>query len=63
METLKDIKVYIADMAQYCKIIESDATVPCKIAFTNIMRDVAIRIAAKCEKLEEELDEKLEREA
>lgn len=63
METLKDIKIYIADMVTYCKIIESDATVPCKIAFTNIMRDVSIRIAAKCEKLEEELDEKLEREA
>ena len=62
MKTLKDIKVYIADMEKYCKIIESDATVPCKIAFTNIMRDVAIRIAAQCEKLEEELDEKLEHE-
>ena len=56
METLKDIKVYIADMEKYCEIIKSnDSTVQSKIAFTNIMRDVAIRIAAKCEKLEEEL--------
>ncbi len=56
METLDDIKTYIADMEKYCKVIDSDATIPCKIAFTNIMRDVALRIVVKCGKLEKELD-------
>ena len=56
MDTLEEIKIYIADMEKYCKIINSDATMPCKIAFTNMMRDVAKRIAKKCEKLEKELE-------
>ena len=56
MDTLKEIKTYIADMEKYCKVISSDATMPCKIAFTNMMRDVALRIAKKCDKLEKELE-------
>lgn len=56
METLEDIKIYIADMEKYCKVIDSDATIPSKIAFNAIMRDVAKRIAEKCDKLEKELD-------
>ena len=56
METLEDIKTDIADMEKYCKIINSDATMPCKIAFTNMMRDVAKRIAKKCDKLEKEIE-------
>ena len=56
METLKDIKTYIADMEKYCNVIDSDATIPSKLAFNNIMRDVAIKIAAKCDKLELELE-------
>ena len=56
METLNDIKTYIADMEKYCKIINSDATMPCKIAFTKVMRDVAKRIAKKCDILEKEIE-------
>lgn len=56
MDTLKEIKTNIADMEKYCKVIDSDATMPCKIAFTNMMRDAALRIVVKCGKLEKELD-------
>lgn len=56
METLEEIKTYIADMEKYCKVIDSDATIPSKIAFNAIMRDVAIKIAAKCDKMELELE-------
>ena len=56
METLEEIKTYIADMEKYCKVIESDATMPCKVAFTNMIRYVAKRIEKKCDKLEKELD-------
>lgn len=56
METLEEIKTYIADMEKYCKIINSDATTPCKVAFTKVMRDVAKRIEKKCDKLEKELE-------
>ena len=56
METLEEIKTYIADMEKYCKIINSDATMPCKVAFTKVMRDVAKKIAKKCDKLEKELE-------
>ena len=56
METLEDIKTYIADMEKYCRVINSDATFPCKIAFTKVMRDVAKKIAKKCDKLEKELE-------
>ena len=56
MKTLEDIKTYIADMEKYCKIINSGATFPCKVAFTKVMRDVALRIAEKCDKLEKELE-------
>lgn len=56
METLEEIKTYIADMEKYCKIINSDATMPCKIAFTKVMRDVAKRIAKKCDTLEKEIE-------
>ena len=56
METLDDIKTCIADMEKYCKIINSDATMPCKVAFTKVMRDVAKKIAKKCDKLEKELE-------
>ena len=57
METLEDIKTYIADMEKYCKIINSGATMPCKIAFTKVMRDVALRIAEKCDILEKEVED------
>ena len=63
METLEDIKTYIADMEKYCKIINSDATYPCKVAFTNIMRDVAKRIAEKCDKLEKELENEQQKQS
>ena len=43
-------------MEKYCRVIDSDATIPSKIAFTNMMRDVALRIVVKCGKLEKELD-------
>ena len=56
METLEDIKTCIADMEKYCKIINSGATFPCKVAFTKVMRDVAKKIAKKCDKLEKELE-------
>ena len=56
MDTLNDIKTYIADMEKYCKVIESDATMPCKVAFMKVMRDVAKKIAKKCDKLEKELE-------
>ncbi len=56
METLKDIKVYIADMVIYCDVINSDATTKSKIAFTHLMGKVAKRIAEKCDKLEKELE-------
>ena len=56
METLDDIKTYIADMEKYCRVINSDATFPCKVAFTKVMRDVAKKIAKKCDKLEKELE-------
>lgn len=56
METLEDIKTYIADMEKYCRVINSDATFPCKVAFTKVMRDVAKRIEKKCDILEKELD-------
>ena len=56
METLDDIKTCIADMEKYCKIINSGATFPCKVAFTKVMRDVAKKIAEKCDKLEKELE-------
>ena len=56
METLEEIKTYIADMEKYCMVIDSDTTMSCKIAFTNMMRYVAKRIAKKCDKLEKELD-------
>ena len=56
METLDDIKTYIADMEKYCRVIDSDATIPSKIAFNAIMREVAIKIAAKCDKMDLELE-------
>ena len=56
METLDDIKTYIADMEKYCRVIDSDATIPSKIAFNAIMKDVAIKIAAKCDKMDLELE-------
>ena len=62
MDTLKDIKTDIADMGKYCKIINSDATMPCKVAFANMIRYVALRIAKKCDKLEKELEKELEDE-
>lgn len=62
METLEDIKTYIADMEKYCRVIDSDATIPCKIAFNAIMRDVAIKIAAKCVKMDLELEKELKHE-
>ena len=56
MNTLKDIKTYICDMLVYCDVISSkDSSVQSKIAFTNLMGDVAERIKAKCDKLEKEL--------
>ena len=62
METLEDIKTYITDMEKYCKVINSDATMPCKVAFTKVMRDVAIKIAAKCDKMELELEKEYKHE-
>ena len=61
METLEEIKTYIADMEKYCKVIESDATMSCKIAFTHLMGKVAKRIAEKCDKLEKELENEQQR--
>jgi hypothetical protein len=55
METLEDIKTYIANMETYCEVIESDATTKCKIDFTRLVGKVAKRIATKCDKLEKEL--------
>ena len=56
MDTLKEIKTYICDMLVYCDVISSkDSSVQSKIAFTNLMGDVAERIKAKCDKLEKEL--------
>ena len=62
METLDDIKTYIADMEKYCRVIDSDATIPSKIAFNAIMRSVAIKIAAKCDKMELELEKEYKHE-
>jgi hypothetical protein len=56
VETLEDIKIYIADMVAYCDVIESNSTIKSKIAFTNLMGKVAKRIAEKCDKLEKELE-------
>ena len=57
METLKDIKTYICDMLVYCDVISSnDSSAQSKIAFTNLMGEVAERIKAKCDKLEKELE-------
>ena len=56
METLEEIKTYIADMVAYCNVIsDKDSSVKSKIAFTYLMGDVAERIKAKCDKLEKEL--------
>ena len=57
METLEEIKTYIADMVAYCDVISSkDSSTQSKIAFTYLMGDVAERIKAKCDKLEKELE-------
>jgi len=57
MNTLKDIKTYICDILVYCDVISSkDSSVQSKIAFTNLMGEVAKRIAEKCETLEKELE-------
>ena len=55
METLEDIKTDVCDMLVYCDVINSNSTIKSKIAFTNLMGDVAERIKAKCDKLEKEL--------
>lgn len=58
MDTLKDIKTYICDMLVYCDVISSkDSSVQSKVAFTNLMGNVAKRIAKKCDKLEKELED------
>ena len=57
METLEEIKTYIADMVAYCDVISAKtSSVNSKIAFTHLMGMVAKRIAEKCDKLEKELD-------
>ena len=57
METLEEIKTYIADMVAYCNVIsDKDSSVKSKIAFTYLMGDVAERIKDKCEILEKELE-------
>ena len=57
METFEDIKTYIADMVAYCNVIsDKDSSVKSMIAFTNLMGNVAKRIAKKCDKLEKELE-------
>ena len=57
MDTLEDIKAYIADMVAYCDVISSkDSSVKSKVAFTHLMGKVAKRIAKKCDKLEKELE-------
>ena len=61
METLEDIKTYIANMETYCEVIESDATTKCKIDFTRLVGKVAERIADKCNKLEKELENEQEK--
>ena len=56
METLEEIKTYIADMLVYCDVISSkDSSVKSKVEFTYLMGDVAERIKTKCDKLEKEL--------
>lgn len=58
METLEEIKTYIADMVAYCNVIsDKDSSVKSKIAFTYLMGDVAERIKDKCDKLEKELED------
>ena len=57
METLKEIKDYICDMLVYCDVISSkDSTAQSKIAFVHLMGKAAIKIAAKCDKMELELE-------
>ena len=57
METLEDIKTYIADMVVYCDVISSkESSTKSKIAFTRLMGKVAKRMETKCEILEKELD-------
>ena len=55
MDTLEEIKIYIANMETYCEVIESDATTKCKIDFTRLVGKVAERIKVKCDKLEKEM--------
>ena len=63
MDTLNDIKTYIADMEKYCKVIESDATTKCKIDFTRLVGKVAERIKVKCDKLEKELEDEQQKQS
>jgi len=57
METLEEIKTYIADMVAYCNVIsDKDSSVKSKVAFTHLMGKEAKRIADKCEILEKELE-------
>lgn len=56
METLEEIKTYIADMVAYCNVIsDKDSSTKSKIAFTHLMGEVTERIKVKCDKLEKEL--------
>ena len=64
METLEDIKTYIADMVAYCNVIsDKDSSVKSKMAFTYLMGDVAERIKAKCDKLEKELENEQQKQS
>ena len=57
METLDEIKTYIADMVVYCDVIsDKNSSVKSKVAFTNLMGKVAKRIAKKCDILEKEVE-------
>ena len=64
METLEEIKTYIADMVAYCNVIsDKDSSVKSKIAFTHLMGDVAERIKAKCDKLEKEFENEQQKQS
>lgn len=57
METLDDIKTYIADMVAYCNVIsDKESSTKSKIAFAHLMGKAAKRIAEKCEILGKELE-------
>ena len=64
METLEEIKTYIADMVAYCNVIsDKDSPVKSKVAFTHLMGNIAKRVAVKCDKLEKELENEQQKQS